>query len=95
MGMTVFVAIIYVGATMIVKVLTRSLYAVMIPLALNIAELLRWDVPATWPLSVRLRRRGVWLTERETGSSKCNSECWDGESIRFHFDPTSMRLLHR
>ncbi|NYF89443.1 hypothetical protein RBB79_07805 [Tunturiibacter empetritectus] len=50
--MTVLIAVIYVGATVIVKVLARSLDAVMKALTLNIAELLRWSVPATWSLSV-------------------------------------------
>ncbi|WP_221272753.1 hypothetical protein [Tunturiibacter gelidoferens] len=57
--MTVLVAIIYVGPAMIVEIFAGSFDAIMVALPLNVAELLRWNVPSGWSLPVAWCRLGV------------------------------------
>ena len=82
--MTILVAIVYVGSTMIIKVLTCSFDAIVVTLTLDIAELLRRNVPATWCLSITWRWRSVRLSNYEARSCKSNSERWSYKSIEFH-----------
>jgi len=60
--MPVLITVVYIGSTMVIDVLTRSFDAVVVALTLNVAELLRWNVPAAWRLPVCLRRWAVWLS---------------------------------
>jgi hypothetical protein len=69
--MTVFVAIVYVRLTVIIKIFPCAFDAIVITLSLDILELLRWSIPPT-SLSVALSWRSIRLSNHETGSGESN-----------------------
>jgi hypothetical protein len=62
MGMTILITVIYIWSAMILVVFTRPLNAIVEALALDIAELLRRNVPTSWPLYISWRLRSIGLS---------------------------------
>src|ERR1700759_964508 len=92
--MTVLITVVYVGPAVIVEVFTCSLDAVVVALALNVAELLGRNVPTSWSLSVGRCGRAVGLSHCETGRGESEKECRYCKLFNFMFEPPCM-VTHR